>query len=194
MFSCSVMSSTVWPHGLQHARPPFPSPSPGACSNSCPLSRWCHPAISSSVIPFSSCLQSFPASGSFLMSQLFASGDESIGASASASVLPMGIQDQFPLGWTGWISLQSQGLSSLLQHHSSKVSILLPLPLSGELNSRLIFRKPIPTVHNSARKTVSDQSTICRMHEWASTYSIPTMWQELIILCTCCFIYLQENL
>ena len=92
--------------GLQHARPPCPSPSPGTCSNSCPSSWWCHPTISSSVIPFSSHLQSFPESGSFPMSQFFTSGGQSIGVSASASVLPMNIQDWFPLGWTGWISLQ----------------------------------------------------------------------------------------
>ena len=98
-------------HGVQHARLPFSSPFPEACSNSCPLSWWCHPSISSSVIPFSSCLQSFPASVSFSVSQLFASGGQSIGASASASFLPMNIQDWFPLGWTGWISLLSKGLS-----------------------------------------------------------------------------------
>ena len=102
------MSYSLWSHGLQCARPPCPSPTPEACSNSCPLRRWSHPIISSSVIPFSSCLQSFPASGSFQMSQFFASGSQSIGVSASASVLPMNIQDWFPLGWTGWISLQSK--------------------------------------------------------------------------------------
>ena len=105
------MTDSLWPHGLQHARPPCPSPTPGTYSNSCPSSRWCHPTISSSVIPFSSHPQSFPASGSFPMSQLFASGDQSIGVSASASVLPMNIQDWFPLGWTGRISLQSKGPS-----------------------------------------------------------------------------------
>ena len=104
------MSSSLWPHEPQHARPPCPSPTPRAYSNSCPLSQWHHPTISSSVIPFSSCLQSFPASGSFLMGQLFVSGDQSIGVSAPASVLPMNIQDWFRLGWTGWISLQSKGL------------------------------------------------------------------------------------
>ena len=104
-FSRSIISDSLRPHGLQHARPPCPSPTPGIYSNSCPLSQWCHPAISSSVVPFSSCLQSFPASGSFQMSQLFASGGESIGVSASASVLPVNIQDWFPLGWIGWISL-----------------------------------------------------------------------------------------
>ena len=110
LFTHSVVSNSLWPHGLQHARLPCPAPSPGAYSNSCPLSWWCHPTISSSVVPFSSCLQSFPASGSFLMSQLFTSGGQSIGASASISVLPMNIRDWFPLGLTGLISLQSKGL------------------------------------------------------------------------------------
>ena len=105
LFSCSVGSDSLWPHGLQHTRPPCPSPTPGACSNSCPLSQWCYPTISSSVIPFSSLPQSFPASGSFLVSQLITSGGQSIGVSVSASVLPMNIQDWFPLGWTGLISL-----------------------------------------------------------------------------------------
>ena len=119
------MSDSLWPHGLQHTRSPCPLPTFGVYSNSCPLSRWCHPTISSSVVPFCSCLQSFPALGSFQMSQFFTSSGQSIGVSASASVLPMNIQDWSPLGWTGWISLQSKGLSSLLQHHSSKASILL---------------------------------------------------------------------
>ena len=110
-FSPSVMFESLWPHGLYHTRLPCPSPSPGVYSNSCPLSWWCHPTISSSVVPFSSCLQSFPASESFPMTQFFASGGQSIGVSASASVLPMNIKDWFPLGWTGWISLQSRGLS-----------------------------------------------------------------------------------
>ena len=109
-YSRSVVSNSLRPHGAQHSKPPCPSPTPGVHSNSCPLHWWCHPTISSSVIPFSSCLQSFPASGSFPMSQFFASGDQSIGVSASASVLPINIQDWFPLGWTGWISLQSKGL------------------------------------------------------------------------------------
>ena len=100
-FSHSVVSISLRPHGLQHARPPCPSPTPRVYSNSCPLSQWCHPTISSSVIPFSSCLQSFPASGSFQMSQFFASGGQRIGVSASTSVFPMNIQDWFPLGWTG---------------------------------------------------------------------------------------------
>ena len=110
-FSRSVLSDSLRPHEPQHARPPCPSPAPGIYSNSCPWSRWCHPAISSSVIPFSSCPQSLPASGSFPMSQPFAWGGQSTGVSASASVLPMNTQDWSPLGWTGWISLQSKGLS-----------------------------------------------------------------------------------
>ena len=112
----SVMSNSLWHHGLQHPRLPCPSPCPRACSNSCPLSRWCHPTISSFVVPFSSCLQSFPASGSFLMSQLFASSVQSIGASTSASVLPMNNQDWFPLGLTDLISLQSKGLSRVFSN------------------------------------------------------------------------------
>ena len=106
-FSHSAMSDSLRPHESQHAKPPCPSPTPRVYSNSCPSSRWCHPAISSSVVPFSSCPQSLPASGSFLMSQLFTSGGQSIGVSASASVLPMNTQDWSLLGWTGWISLQS---------------------------------------------------------------------------------------
>jgi len=116
------MSDSFWPHRLQHARLPCPSPAPRAYSNSCPFCWWCHPTISPSVVPFSSHLQSFPASGSFPRSQFFTSGGQSI--RASASVLPMNIQDWFSLGLTSLISLQSKGLSSLLQHHSSKASIL----------------------------------------------------------------------
>ena len=123
-FSCSVMSNSLRPHGLQHARLPCPSPTPGACSNSCPSSWWCRLTTSSSVVPFSSCLQSLPASGSFPMSQFFPSGGQSIGVSASASVFPMNIQDWFPLGLTSWISLTAvQGtFKSLIQHPSSKAS------------------------------------------------------------------------
>ena len=110
------MSNSLRPHGLQHARLPCPSPTRRAYSNSCPSYWWCHPTISSSIIPFSSCLQSFPASGCFQMSQFFASGSQSIGVSASASVLPMNIQDWYPLGWTGWISLQSMGLSRVFSN------------------------------------------------------------------------------
>ena len=113
-FSHSVVSDSLRPHELQLARPPCPSPTPRVYLNPCPLSQWCHPTISSSVVPF--CPQSFPASGSFPMSHFFASGGQSIGVSASASVLPMNIQDWFPLGWTGWISLQSKGLSRVFSN------------------------------------------------------------------------------
>ena len=109
-FSSSVMSDSLWPHGLQHARPHCPSATHGVYLNSWPLSQWCHLTTSSSLIPFSSCLQSFPASGSFQISQFFTSGGQSIGVSASASILPMNIQDWFPLEWTVWTSLQSKGL------------------------------------------------------------------------------------
>ena len=115
-FSCSVMSDSLRPQGMQHTRPPCPSPTPRAYSNSCPSSQWYHPTISSSVVHFSSCLQSFPASGSFPMSQLFTSGGQSIGVSPSTSVLPMNTQDWSPLGWAGWISLQSQGLSRVFSN------------------------------------------------------------------------------
>ena len=115
-FSHSVVSDPLQPHGLQHARPPCASPSPGARSNSCPLSQWCHPTVSSSVIPCPSCPQSFPASGSCPMTQHFASGGQSIGVSASASVLPMNTQDWFPLGWTGWISSLPRGLSRVFSN------------------------------------------------------------------------------
>ena len=110
-FSHSVVSNSLWPHESQHVRPPCPSPNPGVHSDSHPSSQWCHPAISSSVVPFSSCSQSLPASGSFPMSQLFTWGGQSIGVSALASFLPKNTQDRSPLGWTGWISLQSKGLS-----------------------------------------------------------------------------------
>ena len=113
-FSCSVMSDSLRPHELQHARPPCPSPTPGVYSKSCPSSQWCHPAISSSVFPFFSCPQSLPESGSFPMSQLLAWSGQSIGV--SASVLPMNTQDWPPLGWTGWISLQSKGLSKVFSN------------------------------------------------------------------------------
>ena len=112
-FSCSVMSDSLWPHGPQHSRPPCPSPSLGVHPNSCPSSQWGHPTISSSVVPFSLCPQSFPALGSFQMSQLFASGGQSIGVAALAS---MNSQDLSPLGWTGWISLKSKGLSRVFSN------------------------------------------------------------------------------
>jgi len=115
-FNCSVVSDSLWPHGLQHTRLPCPSPTPGAYLNSCPLSRWCHPTIPSSVVPFSSCLQSFPASGSFPVSEFFPSGGQSIGVSASASVLPKNIQGWFPSEWTSWISLLSKGLTRVFSN------------------------------------------------------------------------------
>ena len=115
-FSCSVVSDSLQPHGLQHGRPPCPSPTPGVYSNLCSLSQWCHPTISSSVMPFSSRLQSVSASGSFQMSQFFTSGGQNIEVLALASVLPVNIQDWFPLGWTGWISLQSKGLSRVFSN------------------------------------------------------------------------------
>ena len=118
-FSCSVMSNSLWLHRLQHTRPPCKSPTPGVYPNSCPLNRWCHPTISPSVVFFSSCLQSFPASGSFQMRQFFTSGGQSIGVSASASVLPMNIQDWFPLRWTDLISLLSKGPSRVFSKFKS---------------------------------------------------------------------------
>ena len=128
---------TLRPHGLQHTRPPCPSQMPGAYSDSCLLSQWCHPTISSSVIPFSSCLQSFPASGSFPMNQFFTSGGQSIGVSTSASVLPMNIQDWFPLGWTGWISLQSKGLSRVFSNTTVQKHQFFSAQLSLWSNSHI---------------------------------------------------------
>ena len=136
-FSRSVMSDSLWPHGLQHTKPPCPSPTPRVYANSCPLSLWCHSTISSSVIPFSSCLQSFPASGSFQMSWLFASSSQSIGVSASTSVLPMNIQDWFPLGWTGWISLQSKGLSRVFSNTTIQKHQFFSAQLSSQSNSHI---------------------------------------------------------
>ena len=132
-FSCSVMSDSLRPRESQYAGPPCPSWTPRVHSNSCPLSRWCHPTISCSVIPFSSCLQSFLASGSFQMSQFFTSGGQNIIVSASASILPMNIQDWFPLGWTGWISLQSKGFSNItVQKHQ-----FFGAQLSSQFNSHI---------------------------------------------------------
>ena len=119
VLSDSLLSDSLRPHELQHARSPCPSPTPGVHSNSCPSSRWCHPAMSFSVIPFSSCPQPLPASESFPMSQLFSWGGQSIGVSALASVLPMNTQGWSPLGWTGWISLQSKGLSTVFSNTSN---------------------------------------------------------------------------
>ena len=143
-FSHSVMSDSFWPHGLQHARLLCPSPTPKACSNSCPSSRWCHSTISSSVIPFSSCFQSFLASGSFPLSQLFVSGGQSIGISASPSVLPMNNQD-WHLGWTGWISLQSKGLSKVFYNSTVQKHQFFSTQLSLWSNSHIhtwLMEKP----------------------------------------------------
>ena len=136
-FSRSIVSSSLRPHESQHARPPCLSPSPGVYSNSCPLSRWCHPAISSCVIPFSSCSQSLPVSESFPMSQLFAWGGQNIGVSALASVLPMNTQDWSPLGWTGWTSLQSKGLSRVFSSTTVQKHQFFGAQLSLQSNSHI---------------------------------------------------------
>ena len=144
-FTCSVVSDSLWPHGLQPAKLPCPSPTSGAYSNSCPLSRWCHPTISSSVFSFSSLLQSFLSSGSFQMSQFFTSGGQSIGVSASASVLPMNIQDWFPLEWTGWISLLTKGLSSIFSNTTVQKHHFFGAQLSLWSNSHIhtwLLEKP----------------------------------------------------
>ena len=135
-FSLSVVSDSLWAHELQLARPPCPSPTPRVYSNSCPLSWWCHPAISSSVVPFSSCPQSFPASGSFPMSQLFTWGGQSIGVSAS-TVLPMNTQDWSLLGWTGWISLQFKGLSRVFSNTIVQKHQFFGAQLSSQSNSHI---------------------------------------------------------
>ena len=136
-FSHSVMSNSLWSHGLQHSGLPCPSPTPRTCSNSCPLSQWGHPTISSSVIPFSSRLQSFPKSGSFLMSWLFSSGGQSIGTSASASVLPMNTQHWFPLRCTGFISLLSKGLSRVFSNTTVQKHQFFGAQLSSQSNSHI---------------------------------------------------------
>ena len=136
-FSCSVMSNSLRPHKLQHARPPCPPPTPRVHSDSRPSSQWCHPAISFSVIPFSSCLQSLPGYGSFPMSQLFAWGGQSTGISASASFLPKNTQDWFPLEWTGWIFLQSKGLSRVLSNTTAQKRQFFGTQLSSQSNSHI---------------------------------------------------------
>ena len=136
-FSRSVMSDSLQPHESQHARPPCPSPTPGVHSNSCSSSWWCHWGISSSVVPFSSCSQSLRASGSFPMSQLFAWGGQSFGVSASASVLPMNTQDWSPLGWTGWIFLQSKGLSRVFSNTTVQKHEFFGTQLSSQSNTHI---------------------------------------------------------
>ena len=135
--NCSVVSDSLRPHGLQHARPPCPSPSPRACSDSCPSSRWCHPTISSSVVPVSSCLQSFPASGSFTVSCLSASGGQSTGVSALALFLPKKSQGWSPSEWTGWISLQSKGLSRVFSNTTVQKHQFFSTQLSSQSNSHI---------------------------------------------------------
>ena len=144
-FSRSVISNSLRPHESQHASPPCPSPTPRVYSNSCPSSWWCHPAISSSVVPFSSCPQSLPASGSFPMSQHFTWGSQSIGVSDSTSILPMNTQDWSPLGWTGWISLQSKGLSRVLSNTTVQKHQFFGAQLSLWSNSHIppwLLEKP----------------------------------------------------
>jgi len=190
-FNCSVVSNSLWPHGLRHARLPCPSPSPRACSNSCPLCWWYHPTISSSVIPFSSCLPSFTGTGSFPMSQLFQSGGQSFGVWASASVLPMNIQDWFPLRWIGWISLQSKGPSRVFSNTKFKSSNSLaffivrvshPYMTSGKTTSlirRIFVRKVISLLFNMLSRLV-----IFFIHSsiphWTQVACIP--WLYLIML------------
>ena len=152
------MSDSLQTHGLHHTRLLCPSPSPRAYSNSCPLSQWCHPTISSSVVPFLSCLQSFPASGSFLMSQLFISGGQSIRAWASASVLPMNSQDWFPFGWTGWISLQSKALSRVFSNTTVQKHQFFGAQLSLQSNSHShtwLLEKPVLTRWTFVGKAMS---------------------------------------
>ena len=146
-FSRSVMSDYLWPHELQHTRPPYPSPAPRVHPNPCPLSRWYHPTISSSVVPFSFHPQAFPASGSFQMSQFFASGGQSIGVSVSTSVLPKDIQEWFPLEWTGWTSLQSNGLSRVFSNTIAQKHQFFGAQLSLQSNSHIhpwLSEKPQP--------------------------------------------------
>ena len=156
-FSRSVVCDYMWPHAARQL--PCPSPTPVLCSNSCPSSRWRHPTISSSVFPFSSCLLSFPGSGSFSMSQYFASGDQSIGVSALASVLPMNNQDWSPLGWTGWISLQSKGLSRVFSN--------TPVQKHQLLGSDFLYSLNITSLHDYWKNHSFDQTDYC----WQSNVS-----------------------
>ena len=158
-FSHSVVSDLLWSHELQDIRPPCPSPAPGVHPNPHPSSQWCHPTISSSVIPFSSCLQSFPASGSFPMSQLFASGGRSIGFSASASVLPVNTQDCSPLGWTIWISLKSKGLSRVFSNTTVQKHQFFGAQLYSQSNSHIHtwpLEKPYPYIEQSRKISLRD--------------------------------------
>ena len=165
-FSRSVMSDSLRPHESQHARPPCPSPTPSVHSNSCPSSRWCHPAISSSVVLFSSCAQSLPASGSFPMSQFFAWGGLSIGVSALASVLPMNTQDWSPLEWTGWISLQSKGVKKLKHRVILRSSNFTPSIYLGKLKIYMHTKTCTYTqtgIHNNQKAETTQMSSNCWM-------------------------------
>ena len=153
------MSDSLRPHGLQHTRPPCPSPTPRVYSSSCPSSRWCHPAISSSVIPFSSCPQSLPESGSFQMSQLFASGGHSTGVSASALVLSVNTQDWSPSGWTGWISLQSRGLSRVFSNTTVQKYNFSVLSF--------LYSPTLTSIHDHWKNHSLDQTDLC----WQSNVS-----------------------
>ena len=177
------MSDSLQRYGLQHTRLPYSSTTPRACSNSCPLSRWCHPTISSSVIPISSCLQSFPASGSFQMSQLFASGGQSIGVSASASVFPMNIQDWFPLGLTGLISLQSKGLSRVFSSTTEGAALatfepVVPWEPSTRtwLSSQTILGAAPWALHEV--RNIDLPLLVKQLHNGSFIYCVPVM-------CTC---------
>ena len=163
--SVAVASESSWPHGWKHARLPCPSPTPRAYSNSCPLNRWCHPTISFSVVPFSSHLQSFPASGSFPMSRFFTSGGQSIGVSASASVLPMNIQDWFPLGWTGWISLQSKGLSRVFSNTTVQKHQFFGIQLSSQSNAHIQPSHPLFSLSSPALNLSQHQG----LFQWVSS-------------------------
>ena len=168
------MSDSLWPHELQHARPPCPSPTPRVHPNSCPTSQWCHPAVSSSVIPFSSCLQSLPASESFPMSQLFTWGGWSIGVSASTSFLPKNIQDWSPLEWTGWISLQSKGLSRVFSNATVQKHQFFGTQLYTALdnwNLKILKR----TIYNNIKKLLIHLKQICAWEkfqfiDWKTQY------------------------
>ena len=182
-FSRSVVSDSLWPHESQHARPACPSQTPRVYANSCPLSQWCHPAISSSVIPFSSCPQSLPASGSFPMIQLFASGGQITGVSASAPVLPMNTQDWSPSGWTGWISLQSKGLWRVFSNTTVQKHQFFGAQLSSQSNSHIhIF------IHNSHKYSFSFKETLFNL-------LVHLMWVVFsLLICSSVLCILDMNL
>ena len=190
LFSCSVMSDSLRPHESQHARPLSPSLTPGVYPNSHASSRWCHPAVSSSVIPFSSCPhQSLPASGSFPMSQLFSWGGQSIGVSASTSVFPMNTQDWSPLGWTGWISLQSKGLSRVFFNTTVQKHQFFGAQLSSQCNSHIHTRpleKPLPFHYvltwQKGRQRGSKLSAISLLGTLTQSRTAPLSWSHLNLI------------